>query len=49
MSVYEAYKYYIKIRDGTTILNGKECPNIMIKVLLKKVSKNFLKNIEKIR
>ena len=31
MSVYEAYKYYIKIRDGTTILNGKECPNIIEK------------------
>ena len=31
MSVYEAYKYYIKIRDGTIILDGKECPNIIEK------------------
>ena len=54
MSVYEAYKYYIKIRDGTTILNGKECPNIIekhcfydksaFKKSLKKLSEKYREN-----
>jgi len=54
MSVYEAYKYYIKIRDGTTILNGKECPNIIekhcfydksaFKKSLKKLSEEYREN-----
>ena len=31
MNVYEPYRYYIKIRDGTIIIEGKECPNIIEK------------------
>ena len=31
MNVYESYRYYIKIRDGTIIIEGKECPNIIEK------------------
>lgn len=55
MNVYEPYRYYIKIRDGTIIIEGKECPNIIEKHCFydkntfKKVSKNFLKNIKKIK
>ena len=55
MNVYEPYRYYIKIRDGTIIIEGKNVlislknTVFMIKILLKKVSKNFLKNIKKIK
>ena len=31
MNVYESYRYYIKIRDGTIIIEGKECSNIIEK------------------
>ena len=31
MNAYEPYRYYIKIRDGTIIIEGKECPNIIEK------------------
>ena len=31
MNVYESYRYYIKIRDGTIIIDEKEYPNIIEK------------------
>ena len=54
MNIYEPYRYYIKIRDGTTILNGKEYPNIIekhcfydksaFKKSLKKLSEKYREN-----
>ena len=29
MNAYDPYRYYIKIRDGTISIEGKECPNII--------------------
>ena len=31
MNVYDPYRYYIKIRDGTIIIDEKEYPNIIEK------------------
>ena len=31
MNAYDPYRYYIKIRDGTIIIDEKECPNIIKK------------------
>ena len=31
MNAYDPYRYYIKIRDGTIIIDGKEYPNIIEK------------------
>ena len=31
MNIYEPYRYYIKIRDGTIIIDEKEYPNIIEK------------------
>ena len=55
MNAYDPYRYYIKIRDGTIIIDEKEYPNIIEKrcfynkAALKKVSKNFLKSMKKIK
>ena len=31
MNAYDPYRYYIKIRDGTIIIDGKEYPSIIEK------------------
>lgn len=47
MNIYEPYRYYIKIRDGTVIMDGKECPNIIGKYCFydKKSFKKKLKEL----
>ena len=47
MNIYEPYKYFIKIRDGTVILNKQKCPKIIGKYCFydKKAFKKKLKEL----
>ena len=55
MNAYDPYRYYIKIRDGTIIIDEKEYPNIIEKrcfynkAAFKKYKENQITTYQNIR